>query len=568
MTAIAALTCAALCALAVALVVANAPVDEKAERGLLEAVIVGVPLVAGLALLRSPGDRRFSVMLLGAGAAWSLSALGQSSDSLAYSTGRVAAWLIFPLLVFLMLAFPTGRLRRGVDRYLLGGVTAVVAVLYIGSALFVEAFPLYTPWATCRLDCPANAFLVLDAEPAVMHDVVSPLRELLGALLLVGVTVRLAWRVRAATPARRRVLTPLLLASAASTAALVAFFVVRRSASDAETIELVGIIWSLTVPGVAFAFMLGLMRRRAIAGEMLGRLSIALSGPLDGRQLGATLRSALDDPTMDVLVPDGVPGRWRDTERPRRGAVDRERAASSRRSPIGSARWRRSLHDPALCDDEELLEAVRALVMATVRHGLVTTQLAASLSELEGSRQRIARAADVERSRIERDLHDGAQQRLIGLRIKLALAEETTQTDAARGRRDDARPRCRDRSHARGGARDRARRLSVAARRPRARRSAAQLHGGVPDPGAPDHVRRGPPVAGDRDGGLLHVPGGDAERVQARRARRPGCGSRCTRAATSCSSSATTDPGSRRRSATTTAGCGTCATASRPSGAA
>src|SRR3954465_129262 len=107
--AIAALTCAGLCALAVALIVANAPVDEKAERGLLEAVIVGVPLVAGLAMLRSPGDRRFSVLLLGAGAAWSLSALGQTSDSLAYSTGRVAAWLIFPLLVFLMLAFPTGR---------------------------------------------------------------------------------------------------------------------------------------------------------------------------------------------------------------------------------------------------------------------------------------------------------------------------------------------------------------------------------------------------------------------------------------------------------------------------
>ena len=149
------------------MVVANAPVDEKAERGLLEAVITGVPLVAGLALLRSPGDRRFSVLLLGAGAAWSLSALGQTSDSLAYSTGRVAAWLIFPLLVFLMLAFPTGRLRRGVDRYLLGGVTAVVAVLYLGSALFVEAYPLYTPWATCRLDCPANAFLVLDAEPAL-----------------------------------------------------------------------------------------------------------------------------------------------------------------------------------------------------------------------------------------------------------------------------------------------------------------------------------------------------------------------------------------------------------------
>ena len=46
------------------------------------------------------------------------------------------------------------------------------------------------------------------------------------------------------------------------------------------------------------------------------------------------------------------------------------------------------------------------------------------LSQLEESRKRIARSADIERARIERDLHDGAQQRLIGLRIKLTLAEE------------------------------------------------------------------------------------------------------------------------------------------------
>ena len=52
---------------------------------------------------------------------------------------------------------------------------------------------------------------------------------------------------------------------------------------------------------------------------------------------------------------------------------------------------------------------------------------------LEDSRKRIASAADVERSRIERDLHDGAQQRLIALRIKLSLAEELVGTDPAAG---------------------------------------------------------------------------------------------------------------------------------------
>jgi signal transduction histidine kinase len=70
-------------------------------------------------------------------------------------------------------------------------------------------------------------------------------------------------------------------------------------------------------------------------------------------------------------------------------------------------------------------------VAAALRHEELMMRLSASLHELEGSRKRIARAADVERSRIERDLHDGAQQRLIGLRIKLSLAEELAEREPA-----------------------------------------------------------------------------------------------------------------------------------------
>ena len=193
------------------------------------------------------------------------------------------------------------------------------------------------------------------------------------------------------------------------------------------------------MPGVTLAFMIGLMRRRAVAGEMLGRLSVALSRPLDARQLRARLATALDDPTLDMLVPDGVPGRWRDSAgrvvaRPSQAGPRR-----SRRSPIGPARSRRSCTTPRCGTTTELLEAVRALVLVTVAARADQDELAARSSELEDSRKRIARAADLERSRIERDLHDGAQQRLIGLRIRLALAEELTQDRPRGGRGGHAR---------------------------------------------------------------------------------------------------------------------------------
>jgi signal transduction histidine kinase len=79
--------------------------------------------------------------------------------------------------------------------------------------------------------------------------------------------------------------------------------------------------------------------------------------------------------------------------------------------------------------DDELTDSVGGYIRASTQHAHVTRQLARSLVDLDQSRARIARAADAERSRIERDLHDGAQQRLIALRIHLSMAEELDAAD-------------------------------------------------------------------------------------------------------------------------------------------
>jgi signal transduction histidine kinase len=426
--AIAVTVVAVVCAVAaVVLVVVAAPAGERGERGLLEALVVSVPLAAGLATMTSAGDRRFSLMLVGAGIVWSLTALGESSHSVTYSIGRIAAWLIFPLLVYLMLAFPNGRLESGVDRRLFGAVAVIIAVLYIGSALFVAAYPEHLPWATCDTDCPPNAFLILDHEPAFMADVVAPLREAIGGVALLAVSLRLVLRTFAASPLRRRVLAPVAFMSVISTLTLILYLIVRRTSADAETIEAIGMIWSLTVPAVAAAFLVGLLRRQAMAAETLARASLALGERQNARELRRTLAGLLDDPSLEVLVPDDAPGRWRDS----RGRLTTPSAAASGGRTVTmigdeSGTVAALAHDPALDEDEALVEAVSALVLATIRHQR-------ALTELEVSRKRIARAADLERSRIERDLHDGAQQRLIGLRIKLSLAEEIAHADPAAG---------------------------------------------------------------------------------------------------------------------------------------
>jgi signal transduction histidine kinase len=408
---------------AVTFVAVESADDDWFIRALLEALIIGLPLATGLYAASAPRTRRFGLMLIAAGGVWSLTALGESSASLPYSVGRVSAWLIFPLVAYLVLAYPDGRIAPGVDRWLFGGVTAVIAVLFIGSSLFVEAYPLQTPWATCTVDCPANAFFILNTQPAVMADVVAPLREGLGIALFGGLSYSVFRHRRAAPPLRRRLIGPVLVTTVTSAVCLGAFLIARRAGLDSDVVDVLGVLWSLTVPGVAAGFLVGLLRRRMMVAQVLARVTTATSA-LDPRRLRDTLAAALDDAGIEVLTPGDEPGVWHDTQgRVRQPAFDGHVVTLLTHRDGEPAAL---VHDPTLLDDDELLPAVRSLVLATLQHERLT-------AELEHSRTRIARAADIERSRIERDLHDGAQQRLIGLRIRLSLAEELSQADPVAG---------------------------------------------------------------------------------------------------------------------------------------
>jgi signal transduction histidine kinase len=216
---------------------------------------------------------------------------------------------------------------------------------------------------------------------------------------------------------------------------LAAYLVVRRWGSADATI-VTGQIWSLTIPGVAGAFLIGLARERMAVGDVLSRLSVALSHRLDVHETRATLASALGDARLELLLPCDEPGRWRREDGSVTSAADAADGTTRRLTVIEddeNVAVAALVHDPVLLAEDDLFVALRALIVATFRHRLAAARLETSLAELAQSRQRIAAAADIERTRIEQDLHDGAQQRLIGLRIKLSVAEEQTRSDPMRG---------------------------------------------------------------------------------------------------------------------------------------
>jgi signal transduction histidine kinase len=98
------------------------------------------------------------------------------------------------------------------------------------------------------------------------------------------------------------------------------------------------------------------------------------------------------------------------------------------------------VHDRSLLNEPELLAAVTAAAGIAIENAGLHVELRARLEELRGSRARIAEAGLAERKRLERNLHDGAQQRLVALSLELRLLEDRLDGDAdARRRLDLAR---------------------------------------------------------------------------------------------------------------------------------
>jgi signal transduction histidine kinase len=90
------------------------------------------------------------------------------------------------------------------------------------------------------------------------------------------------------------------------------------------------------------------------------------------------------------------------------------------------------VHDGSLGDEPELLNAVSAAAEIAQENGRLHAELSARLEELRGSRGRVIEAGQKERQRLERNLHDGAQQRLIALSLELRLLERRLNTDPRR----------------------------------------------------------------------------------------------------------------------------------------
>ena len=184
----------------------------------------------------------------------------------------------------------------------------------------------------------------------------------------------------------------------------------------------------LVLVSVPLAFLLGVLRAQ-LARARMANLVVELQRTPDIRRLGEMLSRALDDPSLELVYwlrgfecyvdADGKP-----VALPENG---NGRAAT----PIDhdGEHIAALIHDPALTHDPELLEIVSAATYVALERRRLQEELESQVRELAGSRARLVEAGDAARRKLERDLHDGAQQRLVSLAIALRITEDRVRDD-------------------------------------------------------------------------------------------------------------------------------------------
>jgi signal transduction histidine kinase len=401
--------------------------DDRAIVGLLHALLIVTPVAVGLYALQREPSSRFALLLIAAGFLWAPSLLAGSDNGLAYSIGRIGSWFVELGLVFLLLLFPFGRLIGTAERVVALGAAGVVAILYLPLVLLLADFPSPSPWSSCERDCPSNALSVTHWQFA--GSVLSPLREgIVIGLFFAAATILVVRTVHASRP-RRRTLVPLVCGALIALGANVAFVVVRRVDRHSELTEVLGFIAVAAIPALIVGFAFGLVRWRLLAGTALRQLTDEFGMASSGTRLRKLLAEAIGDDSLEIAYWTGTPGNWVDhtgapTTLPRDDPSRVVTEVKVRGKPVAAL-----VHDAADVVEPTVGEVAAGFALMALENMRLQAELRSSLRELRDSRARILSAVDFERQRIERDLHDGAQQRLVALRVALEVVTETVEED-------------------------------------------------------------------------------------------------------------------------------------------
>jgi signal transduction histidine kinase len=379
-------------------------------------LVTGWTLVAcGLASWARRPASRFGPLLAAAGFAWFLLEWNNPGigSSLAFTVGLCLYAACPPLVAHAALAYPGGRLSSHLER-------AVLAVAYAGSVVVLGVLPalLFDPEAQACSQCPHNLVDIADSAAGVSD--LNRLGVYLGLAWAIALAVLVALKLARGSGASLRASGPVFAAGAAYVALVAGLFAWSLDEGLISNGTLERRLWfgqaaalvAMTL-GVGWGWIRGRRARDAVARLVV---ELAQSSPPGG--LRASLAAIIGDPDLALAYPLAESGRLVDAE----GKSVEPSNGRARTTLVRDGRAVAVLaHAPGLLDDEQLVDDVTAAARLALENERLQAEVRARLEELRGSRTRIVDAGDAERKRLERDLHDGAQQRLVALSLSLRL---------------------------------------------------------------------------------------------------------------------------------------------------
>src|SRR6185312_10556474 len=379
-----------------------------------------------------PHQARLGAILVAASFAWFLLEWSNpAAGSVVFTTGLVLYAAAPPLVAHAMLAYPDGRVGWWLGRLAL-------ALGYAGSVLVLGllAAAVFDPASEGCAQCPRNLLLVAGGSSNAY-----------GSVNRAGVYLGLAWSLLVillaagglvrSTPARRRQAAPVVVAGCAYLGLVAADFARSLHRGFLGDDRLDRQLWlgeaaALCVLSLAVVWAWVRARRTRSA---LARLVIELAESPPPGGLRDVLAGVLHDRSL-VLAYPFADGSLADA---RCRAVE----LTGEITPIvrGGQQVALLSHRPGLLAEPALAEEVAAAARLALENERLQAEARFQLEELRASRFRIVQSGDAERRRLVRDLHDGAQQRLVTLSLALRLARARLGRDpelALAGRIDQA----------------------------------------------------------------------------------------------------------------------------------
>jgi signal transduction histidine kinase len=394
-------------------VAAHAGPDRPEIPNVPLALLVGWSFVAsGLLSWRARPENRIGPIMVATGFLWFASVLQDATTPALFTLGNLLQVTYLLGFVYLILAFPSGRLQGPIDRLVILGGIAEVTIIQVGWLLFADSHAVICERCTDNLvEVTRNDEL---AQGLLQFQRIS-------GLFLVAVTVGLLvgrWR-RASRP-ERRAIAPVFLTGGLALAALMVSIV--SDVIDSPNGDFYGRVAYYALATVPVAVLFVFLQRRLAQSAVAG-LVVELGDQRSPLDLRALLARALGDASLDIAYWFPAEGRYVDASGrpvalPDSGAERRATTVERAGQPIAVL-----LHDPALEHNAELVDSVCAAAGLTLENERLQAELRARLAELQASRARLVEATDAERRRIERDLHDGTQQRLVSIAMALGLLE-------------------------------------------------------------------------------------------------------------------------------------------------